>query len=132
MSWIFLDSPREIQFIFVYFFIGGFSSIADIIGKESENLFDDESRFIGTWDNIDVNSEYPMADEIVFGSDGSFYPGFSNGFSTTWSLNDDVLEIKSGSSVLNSYNYVFSNDDTGLTLVDVDSEASFTYLKEEI
>ncbi|PNX48335.1 MAG: hypothetical protein BV456_09885, partial [Thermoplasmata archaeon M8B2D] len=85
----------------------------------------DEEKFIGTWKNTE-----PSYNTITFLSDGS---GSSSGLLMLWEIKDGKLVITvsiAGTPHETIYDYVFSDDNQTLTLIDTYSELSYIYTKQ--
>ena len=109
-----------------WFFIGNLGNFAQFLGKESTDIFANEkSRFIGSWEATKNSSLY------MFKPDGSFIFSSKQG---DYEINkNNTVLLNYGSyedfSTLR-YTYQFSNDDTILTLTNIDNlEDIFTLMR---
>ena len=78
----------------------------------------EKDKFVGTWKTTVIT--------YTFFSDGTLSV---NGISGTYEIKDDKLVISSN-DVSGTFDYSFSNDDTTLTLVDVNYGVTTTLQKE--
>lgn len=95
----------------------------DFIGYIYKITKTEESRFVGTWKN-------EKSGTLIFYSDGTIVLGIIEG---TYELKDGKLVIRALSGEVNLvsvYDYYFSENDTKLNLIDINSGITTTYTKQ--
>lgn len=93
----------------------------DFIGYIYKITKTEESRFVGTW-------KTNMGPTLIFYSDGTCTYGITDTF---YEIKDGKLVVKDPESgTVLTYDYYFSDDDTKLTLIDVNSGITTTYIKQ--
>lgn len=93
----------------------------------NDNIVEDENNelnnFLGTW----KTDSYVTLKTLTFFSDGT---GSSSSVSIYWDLKDDKLVIDLLNGLRYTYDYTFTNDSDTLTLTDVNTGKSTTYIKQ--
>ena len=93
----------------------GLSGCADLMNLISP----EKNKFIGTW----TGSDY----DYVFSADNTFSAGDING---SWELKDGMLVLTLYEQSQLAYTYVFSNNDTRLTLTIAGGTSSEVFTKQ--
>jgi hypothetical protein len=88
--------------------------------EENDNATDDEGKFIGTW--------LGAGNQLVFFENGN---GSLNQYLTTWEIKDGKLIVYFTHIAFNlTSEYIFSNNDTTLTLFDTVTGDPIIYTKQ--
>jgi hypothetical protein len=90
---------------------------------ESDSQSDEEQRFVGTWNMEEMETTVTFYSNGVIG-------GF---FGDEYEIKDDKLIILSrfaGTIKQESYDYSFSNNDTRLILININTEVKHTLIKQ--
>jgi len=116
----------EMFFILILLSVTGLSGCVEENNNYivEDNNYIIENKFVGTWQTGSGISR----SAITFFSDGT---GSLASGSTVWMIKNGKLVVYWGEGIALTYNYSFSNGDTILTLIDVNSDLTTVYTKQQ-
>lgn len=93
----------------------------------------EKNKFVGTWTRTSYDFGSQGIDlTVTFFSDGTMSASnwIDFNYGQNWQLKDGMLTINIAGSVIQTWNYVFSNNNNLLTLTSVDRTKSIVYTKQ--
>ena len=113
--------------------MSGCNQLSNNSSTNNNPLFSDRNKFIGTW----ARTSYDFGAQginlsVTFFSDGTITEStwIDFNYGQNWELKDGMLTIIIGGSVLQAWNYAFSNSDRTLTLTKSDNSKTIVYTKQ--
>ena len=112
------------RYVHIFIVAVTFIIIVGLCGCD-EQVDTETSRFMGSWENQLTGDLY------TFSADGSMVVGY---FTGEYILENQTITMTYGpfdAQSIYTYNYTFSEDDTKLTLTEVDTSVDLVLMKQE-